>query len=526
MWFEDLNKKEKIWKDKLKGGLSDKKKPSDFDVKLISEGIVIEMEHTDDIHIATELVMDHLMEDLDYYKKLKTIEKNEDNISLTHETVKNALTGHTEHHVKAHTASGEHVGKAIFHDNGDHLKASNVSVKPSHRSQGIATKMYQHAEKVHRKPTKPNDIQTPAGKAFWDQKDRKFGKSEWFEKSSVLEPESLDPNIQDMPELKTDIKKPFKSKAQAKFLAANPEKVGGRGKLKHWFEETDMKNLPEKVSKSEIITELEFEPIEKGLGQLEFSNLPKMRSRPESDVKTIHSPISGMVSARTAAGKSAQLHGVRPDKQLVNIHQKHIASPDSAGVSMAAKGPTGISGSPTNVVYPDSKPDTVRHEALHGTFANLSQKHGLNQNQMQSVHNHFLNMLHPHDVNALHMVMSSRGYDLNHPSTHEETLAHVHQMMEGGGRTPQQRQEKRTGIANTGNRTPDAMRNVISDDASFQQLAKQRNWKDASKNYDKTRLRDSWNNIRSAASNMDEKTLNDIANSNVQPMYKQHLGIK
>lgn len=39
---------------------------------------------------------------------------------------------------------------------------------------------------------------------------------------------------------------PFASKAQQRFLEANPDKVGGRGKLKEWEQATDFKTLPER----------------------------------------------------------------------------------------------------------------------------------------------------------------------------------------------------------------------------------------------------------------------------------------
>jgi len=63
------------WTDKLKGGLADKKKPSDFDKKKLATGTKHEMEHTDDPHYAKEIAMDHESEDPDYYEKLKKIEK-------------------------------------------------------------------------------------------------------------------------------------------------------------------------------------------------------------------------------------------------------------------------------------------------------------------------------------------------------------------------------------------------------------------------------------------------------------------
>lgn len=62
-------------KDKLKGGVADKKKSSDFDQRQLRIGIKHEMEHTKDKSIAQEIAMDHLTEDPDYYKKLKAVEK-------------------------------------------------------------------------------------------------------------------------------------------------------------------------------------------------------------------------------------------------------------------------------------------------------------------------------------------------------------------------------------------------------------------------------------------------------------------
>lgn len=61
-------------KDKIKGGLADKKNPKDFDEKSLKDGIKIEMEHTKDPSIAREIAMDHLVEDPKYYEKLKEME--------------------------------------------------------------------------------------------------------------------------------------------------------------------------------------------------------------------------------------------------------------------------------------------------------------------------------------------------------------------------------------------------------------------------------------------------------------------
>ncbi len=59
------------WKDQIKGGLADKKKPSDFDQKELELGIKDELEHTDDPKKAAEIAMDHLTKDKSYYSKPK-----------------------------------------------------------------------------------------------------------------------------------------------------------------------------------------------------------------------------------------------------------------------------------------------------------------------------------------------------------------------------------------------------------------------------------------------------------------------
>lgn len=69
-----LTLKEVYYKDKLPGGLADKKRPEDFDQKELNRGIKVELEHTDDKDLAREIAMDHLEEDPLYYQKLTTIE--------------------------------------------------------------------------------------------------------------------------------------------------------------------------------------------------------------------------------------------------------------------------------------------------------------------------------------------------------------------------------------------------------------------------------------------------------------------
>jgi hypothetical protein len=61
-------------KDQLPGGLGDDKTPEDFDPKAVEKGRKVELEHTDDPDLATEITLDHLSEDPLYYDKLETIE--------------------------------------------------------------------------------------------------------------------------------------------------------------------------------------------------------------------------------------------------------------------------------------------------------------------------------------------------------------------------------------------------------------------------------------------------------------------
>jgi hypothetical protein len=62
------------WKDKLPGGLADKRTPEDFEDDDVEKGADVEMEHTDDREVAREIAMDHLTEDEGYYSKLELIE--------------------------------------------------------------------------------------------------------------------------------------------------------------------------------------------------------------------------------------------------------------------------------------------------------------------------------------------------------------------------------------------------------------------------------------------------------------------
>lgn len=73
--YPEFQKMRMAYKDKIPGGLADRKYPSDFDPKALSKGQKVELEHTSDKDFAREIAMDHLTEDPKYYDKLETMEK-------------------------------------------------------------------------------------------------------------------------------------------------------------------------------------------------------------------------------------------------------------------------------------------------------------------------------------------------------------------------------------------------------------------------------------------------------------------
>jgi 4-hydroxyphenylpyruvate dioxygenase-like putative hemolysin len=70
------NNRVSYWVDVLKGGKADAKRPSDFKPKELQQGIKEEKEHTTNKHIQTEIAMDHLQENPNYYSEMKALEKS------------------------------------------------------------------------------------------------------------------------------------------------------------------------------------------------------------------------------------------------------------------------------------------------------------------------------------------------------------------------------------------------------------------------------------------------------------------
>lgn len=85
--MDNMKYKQSFKEEKLEGGLADNKTLKDIakkhrvDInsltKEFQKGMKVEMEHTKDKKKAQEIAMDHLMEDPNYYKKLKKIENKE-----------------------------------------------------------------------------------------------------------------------------------------------------------------------------------------------------------------------------------------------------------------------------------------------------------------------------------------------------------------------------------------------------------------------------------------------------------------
>jgi hypothetical protein len=69
------------WEDVVKGGTAKDKTPDDFDIDDLSRGSEMEMEHTDDPHVAIDIAMDHLAEFDDYYDEKKGLPNFEKQLS-------------------------------------------------------------------------------------------------------------------------------------------------------------------------------------------------------------------------------------------------------------------------------------------------------------------------------------------------------------------------------------------------------------------------------------------------------------
>lgn len=72
--MDDASMRRVPFRDRLPGGLADRKRPSDFKRSALVRGTRVEREHTHDDALAREIAMDHLVEDPAYYRKLARME--------------------------------------------------------------------------------------------------------------------------------------------------------------------------------------------------------------------------------------------------------------------------------------------------------------------------------------------------------------------------------------------------------------------------------------------------------------------
>lgn len=63
--------------DLVEGGKADNLSLDIFNQKDLEEGMRVEREHTDSDELAREIASDHLAEDPEYYRKLRTIHKED-----------------------------------------------------------------------------------------------------------------------------------------------------------------------------------------------------------------------------------------------------------------------------------------------------------------------------------------------------------------------------------------------------------------------------------------------------------------
>lgn len=74
---DDVKSSEEDWSERIPGGLAAGKRPQDFDLERLTQGVNVELEHTSDVQTAIEIAMDHLEEDPRYYDKLADMEQSE-----------------------------------------------------------------------------------------------------------------------------------------------------------------------------------------------------------------------------------------------------------------------------------------------------------------------------------------------------------------------------------------------------------------------------------------------------------------
>ena len=125
--FTDFGNRE--WKDKLHGGKADDKTPEDFDSDDIEIGTAVEREHSSNPDVATEIAMDHLIEDPDYYDKLISsgIADEEGAIELYDELKDDSDTEKAKHDIMDNM--GEDEGEEVDIEDEDELGTDKADIE-------------------------------------------------------------------------------------------------------------------------------------------------------------------------------------------------------------------------------------------------------------------------------------------------------------------------------------------------------------------------------------------------------------
>ena len=120
---------------------------------------------------------------------------------------------------------------------------------------------------------------------------------------------------------------PFESKAQAAYLHAHPEKVGGQAALKEWDESTDFKHLPERKFHSE---HKQMDGLVAGLS--EPAHKPKKHQHPKRAKHGIKRTViehtdDGGHSIRHEMDNGQDVHHVAPDVNGLKQNMESMLNP-------------------------------------------------------------------------------------------------------------------------------------------------------------------------------------------------------
>lgn len=120
-------------KDQMPGGLGDDADPEDFSEEQVTKGVKVEMEHTDDPDIALEVVLDHLMENPQYYDYLAEAEDKMKADSKREAQIEEADSGMYDEDIDYHVGKIVSLvlerGQAAFDE---YMRGITLTIDPQH----------------------------------------------------------------------------------------------------------------------------------------------------------------------------------------------------------------------------------------------------------------------------------------------------------------------------------------------------------------------------------------------------------